>query len=331
MDRYVTSELLTNELNKLSKKVIVEILVSKEVSSDLSDVVRHYFQTLFQSSGENSNAKCESEVNSNLSQGSEVKDTDSDFFDALSSVSNTDNMVDIRIFKYIIRQKDFIITELKDRINSLQQLMHSGLSDQGHGLSSKTKTIVQRSDECILDKNSDLPATSSDNVQPDASLGSKLTDSTTQLNVSKVSAHVSMQSASISNCNNDTKLPAESVSTNGKGLWSQVVKSNRKRVTVVGKSEKSDAPKLQGVPKITSLHVYRLPPSTKAENIINLLKPSFPEAKCEQLQSRHPEVYSSFKVDIFEDNLDSALNPNMWPNNVCVRRFFLPRVKPPVG
>ncbi|KAJ4425584.1 hypothetical protein ANN_27779, partial [Periplaneta americana] len=35
--------------------------------------------------------------------------------------------------------------------------------------------------------------------------------------------------------------------------------------------------KISGVPKIVSLHVYRLEPNTKAEQLVDFLKSSFPE------------------------------------------------------
>ena len=111
--------------------------------------------------------------------------------------------------------------------------------------------------------------------------------------------------------------------------YATVVKRNPKRVTVVGKNYDSNIGnnKIEGVPKIISLHVYRLPPSTKSEDVLNFLKPKFPEAKCEPLSSRNPDLYSSFKVDIFINNFDLAMDPNIWPSNVCVRRFLHLRQK----
>ena len=114
--------------------------------------------------------------------------------------------------------------------------------------------------------------------------------------------------------------------------WSKVVSRNKQRITV-GKN--NDCAKgttnIQGVPKMTSLHAYRFHPNTSVDNVVQFLKTYFPEVKCDKLQSRHPEEYSSFKVDIYEDNLEAALDPSKWPNNVCIRRFFHTKVKPPVG
>lgn len=79
---------------------------------------------------------------------------------------------------------------------------------------------------------------------------------------------------------------------------------------------------LRGVPKMTALHVYRLDPSTSTEHLLNFLSPQYPEVTCEKLQSRHPELYSSFKVNIYEEHAEAALNPDNWPKNACIRNFL---------
>lgn len=102
-----------------------------------------------------------------------------------------------------------------------------------------------------------------------------------------------------------------------------------KSTIVVGNKTGSDIDliqnKLKGVPKVISLHVYRLDPETTVENLIHYLKPSFPEVLCEKLNSKHPESYSSFKVNLYEEHLEQALDPNLWPRNCCVRRFLYMR------
>lgn len=56
--------------------------------------------------------------------------------------------------------------------------------------------------------------------------------------------------------------------------------------------------------------------------LVELLKPTFPEVSCEKLVSRHPELYSSFKVGIYEGNFGTAMDPALWPSNACIRRFL---------
>ena len=127
--------------------------------------------------------------------------------------------------------------------------------------------------------------------------------------------------------NGNTSQPSSS-SNNTKSLWTDVVRRRPKRVVVVGSNnENSITNKLQGVPKTVSLHVYRLAPGTKAEQLTEFLKPDYPEVTCEVLASRHPELYASFKITIFEENAKSVMDPNIWPKNMCVRYFLVPRQK----
>ena len=38
--------------------------------------------------------------------------------------------------------------------------------------------------------------------------------------------------------------------------------------------------------------------------------------------SKHPEIYSSFKIDIHESDKELALDEKNWPANAHVKRFF---------
>lgn len=83
--------------------------------------------------------------------------------------------------------------------------------------------------------------------------------------------------------------------------------------------------KLQAVPKMAFLFVSRFAPETKVVDIKAFLRPNFPEVECEQLESRHPAHYSCFKVGVYMKNMDKALDPAIWPNDIFVNRFFRPR------
>lgn len=57
---------------------------------------------------------------------------------------------------------------------------------------------------------------------------------------------------------------------------------------------------IQGVPKQVALYVYRTDKNTTIEPLTNHLKGNFPEVLVEAITSKHPEIYSSFKVTILE-------------------------------
>lgn len=70
------------------------------------------------------------------------------------------------------------------------------------------------------------------------------------------------------------------------------------------------------------LHVYKLHPSTTTQNMIDFLKPIFPDVEVSKLDSRYPDYYSSFKVTVKETMLTAATSPTLWPKGTCVNRFF---------
>lgn len=73
---------------------------------------------------------------------------------------------------------------------------------------------------------------------------------------------------------------------------------------------------------LSFLHVYKLHPHTTEVELNNYLKQAFPEVTSEKLNSRYPNYYSSFKVTIHEEHLNTAMDPSFWPKGVLVNRFF---------
>ncbi|PSN51714.1 hypothetical protein C0J52_12305 [Blattella germanica] len=71
-----------------------------------------------------------------------------------------------------------------------------------------------------------------------------------------------------------------------------------------------------GLPMPSPLETFgKLAPATTLNDILEFLKPSFPEITGDQLTSRHPEQYASFRIDVYEDNVQKAMDPGLWPNN----------------
>lgn len=100
----------------------------------------------------------------------------------------------------------------------------------------------------------------------------------------------------------------------------QISKRNRDEGGVLGTSLQPT--KLKAVPKTASLHVTRLSTETRDVDVKELLADRFPEVGVEEMQSRFPEVYKSFKVTVNQDNYKMAMLPEIWPVGVRVSRFF---------
>lgn len=261
---------------------------------------------------------------------------DEAFYEALNEICGVDNnKIDIRLVKYLLKQKDDVIHHLEERVKTLVQ--HIETITNQHEMrrgSNKGNQIMNSSGN-----NSNHHSFK----RPDFTI----TDSDVQISAEKVTPAVKYSEVVKESCRSVNHNSGDSVqngecSSQNNEWYTVTHKSkgkvprpelflNTKRKTVVGmnrQQEGSNLPQLQGVPKTISLHVYRLSPATKVEHVINFLKNKFPEVRVEQLTSRHPDMYSSFKVDIYEEHFEAALDPNLWPLNACVRRFlhFHPRV-----
>lgn len=108
--------------------------------------------------------------------------------------------------------------------------------------------------------------------------------------------------------------------------WTRVANKSKRgrnnmRDPIVGELQ-TDKAMLKAVPRRTCLHVTRLHPQTTSEDVTESLKEDLPGVVCEQLRSRFPESYASFKVTIDQDDLNKAMTPLLWPKGTFVRRFF---------
>lgn len=107
--------------------------------------------------------------------------------------------------------------------------------------------------------------------------------------------------------------------TNFNSDWHEV--RRRQRRFVVGRNEENT--QIQTIPKFTHLHVTRLAPGTKPEQLQAFLKPNFPDVQCEIHLSKHPEIYTSMKVKIRQDDFKKAWKREVWPSEAIVSRFFM--------
>lgn len=262
-------------------------------------------------------------INENISvccEESSDSNNDNDIVcDIMKEFADSNCKIDIKLVKYIIQQKDFMIGMLKDKVNILTK--HIDLLNKSQIYSASKKDLHN----VVDDRNSS--AQSSPQV---------ISIPTVNVEVSDNSINSLSDSSKLLNAS-DRLISTTSVNTVHHMSQPQVynqpeagaIKHKRRNpLTVVGRKVNSDnSMKLKGVSKVVSLHVYRLDPETKSDDLIEFLKSDFPVMSCEKLNSRYPDLYASFKIDITEDCLQTALNPEIWPMNACIRRFFQPRQK----
>lgn len=246
--------------------------------------------------------------------------------------------VDGDLFPYIIQQKDILIKELYDKIH----LLHNQIELLNENISLKNKFFA-----------SDKPAATKSLEQKTSSRASKpirnKTDKTEAKNPTADgnSETTTNNETSIKSLKEETKLTMDRfININSDMISSeQPVNINKLNISegfqrvAYSKNKNKKLPQnsmvigrnteilnsLKGVPKLVDLHLYRVAPNTTTENLTAFLKEDFPEVSCEALKSKHPHIYSSFRIKVFEKNLQKVMDPNLWPEDACIRRFFFRR------
>ena len=234
--------------------------------------------------------------------------------------------MDFRIVKYILRQKDHIINTKDKVINEYKEMIEM-LKRQIVFL---TTQIIRQKENVIevTSVNSDMNEVSVVNGNDKSKQTAYDPEQVCQTVCDSVEIS-NVKNSAVTKTNNNIKSISHQASkfqpTNDSELWSDVVKRKQKtRPTVVGTkviNEKNNV-KLKGVTKVVSLHVYRLAPDTTIDELTEYLKPDIPILLCEKLNSRNPQCYSSFRIDISEEYQEIAFKPEKWPGGACVRRFF---------
>ena len=99
-------------------------------------------------------------------------------------------------------------------------------------------------------------------------------------------------------------------------------KTRRNKNTVIyGKADGDTT--FKGVVKYLDYHVYRFPPNFNENDVIEYLSSkNISEVKCEKMQSRYPNQYSSFKVSVSIKQDTDFRNPKIWPQYIVINRFL---------
>lgn len=98
---------------------------------------------------------------------------------------------------------------------------------------------------------------------------------------------------------------------------------NRKRKRNIIQGTASNGSSIKGAERYAHLHIYGLDVHTSIADIEKHLEENkILNCKCEQLQSRRPTEYSSFKISCKMEELDKIKSPDLWPMGVKLNRFF---------
>ncbi|VEN34603.1 unnamed protein product [Callosobruchus maculatus] len=235
-------------------------------------------------SDENTVTCCEKNARSN------DKDEDHDFFDAIEDIADSNNRIDVRIFNYVLKQKEIIIKELRDRIDLLNvqidSLTHSHGSE-GNRKTDQEKTRQKNEEGIVSSAKCDNSAAQREveknvnNYVTRTQVANAISETQGKIKMKRIinlndsgspgDVHNAENSENIQNKQND-------------GGWETVKKKRhyRKPTVIIG----SNSSGVQGVEKRSFLHVSRVNPDTKVEDMESLLKVNFPGVTVEKWNSR---------------------------------------------
>lgn len=115
---------------------------------------------------------------------------------------------------------------------------------------------------------------------------------------------------------------------NGDHFKGALLNGVKKKMHDIIYGSKCDSSEIKGVPRVGYVHVSRLDSKTTADSVSNYLNQIIPGCSCEMLNSKFPNIYSSFKITVSLDDVSKVMNPSVWPMGVRINRFFHRRVTP---
>lgn len=124
------------------------------------------------------------------------------------------------------------------------------------------------------------------------------------------------------NINNEEMVKSNEISSGSKesNKWEIQNRKYRRKNVIYGNS--SEESSFKGVERFVDYHVFRCPLDlTKEELEKFLLSKGIPHAQCEEMQSKYPNVYKSFKASISSEYQKTFTNPEIWPKYVGIDQF----------
>jgi hypothetical protein len=99
----------------------------------------------------------------------------------------------------------------------------------------------------------------------------------------------------------------------------------KKKPVVIGTGRSTSLRGVKSTPATAAVFVTRLAPGTTEDDICDYVRSVFGVDACsEQLRTRY-NTYASFKVVVKVKHIVKLMDPVLWPEEVLVRKFFVPR------
>lgn len=260
-----------------------------------------------------------------------------------ASTEAVNGFPEVYYLKQILDHKDVIIKNQAELIDSLrQQIQLMKLNVNSH---------IPTSSEGTMSDRRELPRSSYANVTARIDLEEKADKQTVftrskkngRENTNQVSPKKDKKLANLQHLETATEAKFnEIIYLNSDSKESNITRSDGKTTTggaarmthsvrggrqhkkpIIGaKVVKEDNASIRAATTFRSFHVSKLHPGTTVGELTAYLQPDFEGVRVEKLESRHPEVYSSFRIDVNEANAVRVLEPALWPVGCRVNKFF---------
>lgn len=307
-----SADVVYSEMNKLRKNELIDLLINGSLPGNVTSEVLISF------------------VNKMKNETTSDESPEVDKSAGIKREEKSGNIlkIEVKYMSELLIQKDQVIANQAIAIEALQNqiklMNHSPKSDDINtpkDINSRQKVKSQQRNGNSHVKNTDhsqidkIEINEERNSVSGVSYASKITDK------KNINMNTNSQLISVSNESGHSAKKSEILEKNE---WEKVTykkpKRHSNRTLVVGEFSSAN---VQGIEKMKTLHVTNLRPDVKKEDFQSFLLQKFSaNVKCEPLNSRFPEAYSSFKVTIPISDYDKALIPSNWPNHASVRNFF---------
>lgn len=326
-----SSDVLVQELNKVNKKDLINILVFKKVPPNvtISKVLCDFFKKL------------------SVSAVSEKIDDDC-FYDSSEVInSECDKVKCIKLpieneaFRNEIKLQRSMILHLERRINDQEviidllktncnkknnsnvincswptsnEITGNTTCDNVQADKAKTTTIVKNieseSNNIYLHQTKEISSTL---PLPKRQMSQKYNTPTQQIPTQTLKHNPDVNRSSSSNASTPSNVS------------SRINQFQQRRKTVIGSNNNTT---LKAISKLGYLHVYRLDSKTTSEDLQNYLQQTAPKIKfsCELLKKTDKAV--SYIVSFPLEHVKEVYDPKLWPCGACVRRYIFRKHSP---
>lgn len=307
------SSALANELNKLKKSELIDLITLQKIPSNfMTSAVLLSFKTKLQVAVQNV-VEIDNNVNLDVTdfcckqsciQLKISNETQKVKLEALNKlVSHLEGrLLDQQNIIALLKECKLVRDQLKDESSNTNKVLTTTPSSKGNNIvlneKQKTYTVNKTTGNTFANT---LKASSSIQTEKEEQ---KISEKITAEQVSSAIEHAQ-----------------KTITNNSRSTTHRY--HNNKNKPVIGKSNINI---VKSVPKQGYLHVYRLHPDTTSDLLISFLKKSASSINfvCEKLDKRDNST-SSFKVCFPIADCDKVYDPSIWPDGAAVRRFKFPQ------